>query len=167
MKKKVFVRTPYNYDTREVSRALATDCRVVFPGEKVERTVQSAKDESDINVMVRRFGITGVIAGVQVPPAIEEFAEIFDYQTALNTVRRADESFAAMSAETRARFDNNPARFVQFCTELDKNGKTKNIVEMREMGLALPEKAPEIEKVLNVKVTGGKLDPEDVPQGKK
>lgn len=164
---KTFVRSAYNYDKRKASLATATDCSVVMEGEKVERTVQSAKDECDINVLVRRFGVTGVIMGVPPPPAIEEFGEIFDYQGALNTVRKADESFAAMSAETRARFDNSPARFVQFCTELDKKGSLKNLTEMREMGLALPEKIPEPERVLTVKVAGGKLDSEDVPPVKK
>lgn len=165
---KLFVRSANNYDRRAASRAVATDCSQVDTGEKVERTIQSAKDECDLNVMVRRFGVTGVIMGIQPPPAMEEFGEIFDYQTAMNTIRKADESFAAMSAETRARFDNNAARFVKFCTDLDDKGALKNLKELREMGLAVPEAVPGPEKVLTVKVAGGRLDPDsgDVPPKK-
>lgn len=105
-------------------------------------TIQSAKDEADINVMVRRFKITGVISGVSMPPALTEFAEAFDFQSAMNVIRRATESFSAMSAETRAEFNNDPARFVSFCSSKDGKGKLKNLERMREMGLAVPEKAP-------------------------
>lgn len=103
------------------------------------------------------------------PPAMTEFGEIFDYQSAMNTIRKADESFAGMSAETRSRFDNNPARYVDFCTKRDAKGILVNLKEMREMGLALPEPIPEVEKVLHVHVKGGKLDSdsEDVPPKKK
>lgn len=103
-------------------------------------TIQSAKDESDINVMVRRFGITGVISGVQMPPPLTEFAETFDFQSSMNVIRRAQESFSSMSAETRAEFNNDPARFVRFCSDKDKKGGLKNLERMREMGLAVPEK---------------------------
>lgn len=105
-------------------------------------TIQSAKDEADINVMVRRFGITGVITGVQMPPAIREFQDAFDFQSSMNVIRRAQESFSAMSAETRAEFNNDPARYVNFCTAKDSKGKLKNLVRMREMGLAVPEPVP-------------------------
>lgn len=132
----MFVRNPYNYDRNAVSVKTGTNTGTETP------TIQSAKDEADINVMVRRFKITGVIAGVTMPPALTEFADVFDYQSSMNIIRRAQESFNGMSAETRAEFNNDPARFVRFCGDKDSKGQLKNIVRMREMGLAVPEKAP-------------------------
>lgn len=64
----MFVRSAYNYDRRAASRRTATDCSIVPEGDVVEPTIQSAKDECDINVLVRRFGVTGVINGIQPPP---------------------------------------------------------------------------------------------------
>lgn len=116
-------------------------------------TVQSLKDEADIKVLVKRFGLTGVISGVQMPPALTEFSEVFDFQSSMNVIRRAQESFSAMSAETRAEFNNDPARYVRFCSDRDSKGNLKNLVRMREMGLAVPEKeVPPIPPPMKVEV---------------
>lgn len=105
-------------------------------------TVQSARNEADINVLVRRFGVTGLIAQVERPPPLTEFADVFDFQSSMNLIRRAQESFAGMSAITRKRFNNDPADFVNFCDERDDKGELVNLEEMRKMGLAVPKKVP-------------------------
>lgn len=133
---KPFVRTPYNYDMHRASLDAGS-----VPG-KQSLTQQSFKDDADINVLVRRFGVTGVVQGVTAPPLDMEFAEIFDYQSAMNVLRAAQESFAELSADTRARFNNDPARYVDFCTHRDDDGNLTNIAEMRKMGLAIPEPDP-------------------------
>lgn len=101
--------------------------------------IQSAKDECDINVLVKRFGITGSISGVQRPPPLTEFGEIFDFQSAMDTVNAAMRSFNALDADTRYRFRNDPALFVKFCSEVNEKGELTNLAEMRKMGLAVPE----------------------------
>lgn len=123
-----FIRSAYNYDMAAASMASATT------NDLPSRTLQSQKAETDINVLVRRFGITGQIMGVQRPPLEGDFADsVTDFQSAMDMLRAAQESFDAMSSETRARFANDPARFVAFCSD------PANLPEMRKMGLAIPE----------------------------
>lgn len=162
------VRSARNYDRRAASREVATDCSAIRDGETLRPTIQSAKDECDLNVMVRRFGVTGVIMGIKPPPPIEEFGEIFDFQSAMNVLRAAQESFDSLSANVRSRFNNDAAKFADFCCARDEKGVLRNLDEMRKLGLAIPEVVPVPEKVLTVKIAGGRLDePEDSPKGKK
>lgn len=129
---KPFIRSAHNYDMRIASRSSAT------VNDEPSLTVQSQKDEADINVLVRRFGLTGQILGVPRPPLEGDFsAEAFDFQSSMNLIRSAQESFDAMSAVTRERFANDPARFVNFCSD------PSNLEEMRKMGLAIPEAKPQ------------------------
>lgn len=127
---KVVVRSAYGYDVDEASAASAH----VPEGKSL--TVQSSKDEADINVIVRQFGVTGKIpANIRVPLE-EDFIDIIDYKGAQNAIRAANESFMALSADVRSRFSNDPAEFVSFC--LDE----RNIEEMRRLGLAVPAAEP-------------------------
>lgn len=130
---KPFIRSAHNYDRRLASREVAT----VDEGPSL--TIQSDKDDADINILVHRFGVTGAISGVARPPLQEQFADVFDFQSAMNLIREADESFSSVDAETRARFNNDPARFVAFCSD------PNNLAEMRKMGLAVPDPPPIIE----------------------
>lgn len=133
MFKKVFVRSAHNYDRRQAS----IDSTLHKQGEMV--TQQHQKDEADINFIMKKFGQTGLVPAVDRIPVKGDFAEIFDFQTALNAVVSAKEAFMALPANVRSEFANDPARYVKFCTEEDKDGKLKNLVRMRELGLAKPE----------------------------
>ena len=93
-------------------------------------TVQSERDDADINVIVRRFGLTGQLPQNVGAPLNVEFLEVFDFQSAMNVIRQAEESFMAMPAEVRARFQNDAARFVDFCSD------EKNRAEAIKLGLA-------------------------------
>lgn len=97
------------------------------------KTVQSQAKEADINNIVRNFGITKELPVVRTPPPITDFVDIFDFQSAMQVIMQAEESFAGMSAEVRRRFDDNPAAFMEFCHD------PKNLEEMRKLGLAKPE----------------------------
>lgn len=124
--RKVFVRSAYNYDPNVVSRETGTDTG------PESMTQQSFKDECDINTIVRRFGVTGEMPVVSNPPTYQNFEGIFDYQSAMNAIRQAEESFASLPADVRKRFQNSPQMFVEFCSD------GKNLEEMRKMGLANP-----------------------------
>lgn len=106
-------------------------------------TQQSAKEDADINTIVRRFGITGSMPVGLVPPTFQDFEDVFDYQSALHVVMDAQDRFMAMPAEVRARFGNDPQRFVEFASD------SKNLDAMIEMGLA--PKKPEAPKELPAK----------------
>jgi len=99
--------------------------------------VQSAKDESDINTIVRRFGLTGQIPqGFRIPTYADFLNAPDTYQGALEALDRADRAFRSIPAAIRARFNNDPGLFVQFCSD------PANLPELRKMGLA-PSPAPE------------------------
>lgn len=122
-----FVRNPYNYDVDEVSRETGLRC------EDASLAVQDQKDEVDINTIVKRFGLTGKLPDDVRAPTYGDFTDVVDYQSALNAVIAADQAFMEMPAEVRARFNNDPARFVDFCSD------AANADEMAKLGLLSPE----------------------------
>lgn len=128
---KVFLRTPYNYDMEEVSKETGLLC------EDESLTVQSDADDADINTIVRRFGLTGAMPENVRVPISEDFVDVFDFQSAMNAVRTAQESFMEMPADVRSRFNNDAGKFVEFCTA-EQDGKLVNLEEMRKLGLAVP-----------------------------
>jgi len=98
------------------------------------RTVQSQKEEADINTIVRNFGLTGHLPqGVRVPSYID-YEDVTDFQSALAAITAAEKAFMQFPHFVRARFDNDPARFVDFCSD------ARNLEEMRALGLAVPAK---------------------------
>lgn len=124
MKPKVFVRAPFNYDADEASLSSG------FASKDPTRTQQHQAEEADINTIVRRFGVTGQLPQVPFPPTFQDFSEVvFDYQSAQNLIRQAQESFNALPANVRTRFDNDPGKFVQFVSEPGHEA------ELRELGL--------------------------------
>ena len=70
-------------------------------------------------------------------PQYVDFEETFDFQSSMNVIRAAEEAFAAMPAEVRDRFQNDPGRFLEFAND------ASNYDEALKMGLAIkrPEKA--------------------------
>lgn len=98
-----------------------------------------AKD-TDINVIVKRFGITGMLPQRLNALNIGAFEDIFDFQSAQNALVSAKKAFMSINADLRARFHNDPQRFMDFV--MDK----ENEAELRKLGLwnALVEKPPEV-----------------------
>lgn len=125
----MFIRSPYNYDMDGVSVETGLRC------EDFSMTTQDAAEESDINTIVRRFGITGELPANVRAPQYGDFTGINDYQTALHAVMEAEASFNKMPADVRSRFANDPAQFVAFCSD------PANLPEMDKLGLTTPELA--------------------------
>jgi phage internal scaffolding protein len=123
------VKNPITYD-RDKNSDLA---KLVFTGPS--RTKQSFRDECDINNILRQFNVTGQLPLGSVQPQYGDFSGITDYQSALNAVMAAQDSFLALPAKVRARFDNDPAYFVEFAS----NEANKD--EMRALGLLSQETA--------------------------
>lgn len=131
MSKRPFVRSAYNYDAEAVSLDTGTS----FEGQE-SLTVQSEKDNSDINVIVKRFSKTGLAPQSIRTPMYGDFVGVHDFRTAMDAVLAAKESFDALPSEVRARFNNDPQGFLEFCA------KKENLDEMRRMGLAVPVVPP-------------------------
>lgn len=124
----------FNYDVDAASAKAALIC------EDDSRTVQSGKDDADINVIVNRFMKTGVLPGSIIPPTFDSFDGVVDFQSAMNAVLAARREFMKLDAKVRARFGNDPQQFVEFCSNRE------NLEEMRKLGLAVPkvEAPPEV-----------------------
>lgn len=121
-------RSPFGYDTKA-----ASDETAIGPGGD-SLTVQSMSEDADLNVLMRRYGVTGKFPDNRRVPQFGDFSGISDYQSALNAVLDAQEKFMEYPAELRARFSNSPQSFLEFCEN------PNNLEEMRKLGLALPAK---------------------------
>lgn len=104
----MFLRSSFNYDRDLVSEDTGLIC------EDESLAVQAAAEEADINTIVRRFGLTGQLPDQVAMPRSGDFTSIPDFHTAMNLVRQAQEEFVRVPAEIRARFNNDPQRFMQF-----------------------------------------------------
>lgn len=94
------------------------------------RTVQSAKDECDINKIMSRYAKTGLISHVNGREArYGDFTGVVDYQTAVDAVRAAEVSFMALPSSVRSRFDNDPGQLIAFLSD------RANLDEAVELGL--------------------------------
>jgi len=125
MREVPFFRTGYNYDTDAVSNETGLFC------DDPSLAVQAEAEDCDINVIMERFG-----HGVPLPmsvhvPTYGDFSGVSDYRSALELISEADESFMALPAVVRSRFQNDPARFVEFCSD------SRNAEEMRALGLTI------------------------------
>jgi len=81
---------------------------------------QSFKDDADINVMLEKFRVTGVMPQGVVMPTYGDFQGVSDYRTAVDAINKATHAFMDMPANIRARFENDPQKFLEFCAD-DKN----------------------------------------------
>lgn len=128
------LRKPYHYDTNKASRESA-----MVPEGK-SKTIQNQKEESDINTIVRRFGLTGQLPNNVRVPQYGDFTGITDYQSALNTVIEAQEAFMMMPADIRKRFHHDPQEFMEFCYD------EKNRAEAEKLGIVNLKKEVEVKK---------------------
>lgn len=122
----MFFRNAYNYNTNAATKASA----VVFT--QKSRTRQADAADADINNIVERFGITKTMPIGAQPLSYGDFAEVFDFQSAQNAIVDASRRFMAMPSKIRDRFNNDPQKFLEFCTDAE------NADDLRKMGLANP-----------------------------
>lgn len=152
-----FLRTEFNYDREKASRDSALVCL------EPSLAVQDALEETDINTIVRRFGLTGQLPSDVRAPQYGDFTGITDYREALDALVAADRAFMELPANVRARFENDAAQFVDFCSD------PKNYEEARKLGLLVPEapKAPPVEvRVISDPVPSGGAAPGGSPAPK-
>lgn len=129
---KMFIRSAYNYDADQAS----IDSGLVCPDDSL--AVQAAEEESNINTIVRRFGLSGQLPDQVAMPQSGDFTNLPDFHTAMNLVRQAQEEFVRVPAEIRARFSNDPQQFMNFFED------PANYDEALKLGLvnARPPSAP-------------------------
>lgn len=79
-----------------------------------DRTIQSFKDECDINKILASYAATGQLTHVNPNPPQWGEVTATDFQTAMQTVIDARSAFDALPAKVRDRFDSDPAKLLAF-----------------------------------------------------
>lgn len=99
------------------------------------RTLKDPAKDCDLGSIIKRFHKQ---YGVNLEDVYKDykggfygdFSHISDYQSALDQVAQAQESFMSLPADVRRRFENDPAQFIEFVDNPD------NYQQLVEMGLA-------------------------------
>ena len=90
-------------------------------------TLQSFKDDADINCIIARYENTGVLVDPTVPvsrtPEFGDFSDMPDYQTAQNVIIAAKNAFDTLSSKIRERFQNDPAAYFDFVRNLKEGSE--------------------------------------------
>lgn len=110
----IFIRTPYNYDRDEASNIHGLECK------DPSLAQQQFKDQSDLNVLFAKYLETGEMPQIQETLTYGNFEGVFDFQSAMNAVRAAQETFDQLPARIKNRFDNDPQKLLQFMND-DEN----------------------------------------------
>lgn len=132
-----FIRTAYDGLQSRLSDLTALDQTNPETGEPFPSlTKQAEADACDINKIMARYEKTHMIDHFNKYQG--DYADLgtsTSYHESLNAVLAAQAAFDTLPAEIRARFDNEPAKFLDFVDD------PKNEDAMREMGLleALPD----------------------------
>lgn len=108
------------------------------------RTVQSEKDNCDINHIMERFNRTGKLPTMQTLPPNYGDARVVDFQTAQQIVKDAKTQFNQLPANTRKAFGNDPQAFL----EALNNDSVENQQQLLKLGILVPRKKTP-EEVLN------------------
>jgi len=104
--------------------------------DKPSKTRQEFASECDINVIMKRYAVTGVLDFVNQREASFEDVSELDFTSAMQTVAAARSAFFDLPASVRDRFDNEPAFMLGFL-ENPENRK-----EAEALGLVKPAETP-------------------------
>lgn len=107
-------------------------------------TKQSFKDSCDVNKIMEKYELTGVLDDGQSigGPRYIDCTGLLSYQESLNVVMEAEASFMDLTAKVRSRFENNPAIMLEFLSN------PANAKEAMELGLINGK--PEVPAVVSV-----------------
>lgn len=110
------------------------------------RTKQEFVEETNINTLLKTWERTGqaehLAAGT---PQYGDFSNVTDYQTAVNAVGDAHDSFMELPSHIRARFKNDPAQLLDFVHDSanqDEAIKLGLVVDPADPPPGVPEEPP-------------------------
>lgn len=93
---------------------------------------QNFKQECDINFILDQYQRTGAIYHFNTRQPEYGYAEAVDFREALEIVKQGQSVFEALPSSLRARFQNDPAQFLEFVQD------PANSDEMAQLGLRAP-----------------------------
>ncbi len=114
---------------------------ITFTGQG--RTKQSHKKECDINNIMARFQKTGAIDFVNTQSPQFGDATGMEFQTAMETVSKANEMFDAMPSKIRDRFKNDPQKLLTFLENEENRSEAVFLGLLKEPEAKEPEKTKE------------------------
>lgn len=100
---------PYFYRSSTSPR---NPVRLTFAGQG--KTHQSFRDECDINRIMGRYAITGVLDFLNKKEAVYADVSEADFQRSMDIVVQANAMFDQLPSNIRERFSNDPARLLAF-----------------------------------------------------
>ena len=116
-------------------------------------TQQHFADECDINNIVEKYMLTGILgdplASGSVEPQFGDFTTVADFHSAQNIIAQATQSFDLLSAALRKRFENDPAKLLAFLEddsnreEAIKLGLVSDSKSSIQPGNGVPPSAPD------------------------
>lgn len=105
-------------------------------GEDENLVQQHMAAECDVNTIMKRYEQTGDLRHVtDVAGEFGDFYDVTDFKSGTERLMAIQSLFMEIPASIRDRFNNDPAKFVEYATN------EKNIEELRSMGLAEPAPA--------------------------
>jgi len=111
------------------------------------RTHQSFAKDADINNVMAKFRLTGVLGDPNLSSArraqFGDFSDITDYPTMVNRIKQAQADFLTLPSEVRAKFDNLVENCIEFISD------PKNADEAVTLGLLPPTAAIVTKAVLD------------------
>lgn len=108
------MRAKFSFEERyQEAREASYDAQSPGGGEVI--TQQHFREETDINVIVQRFGLTGQLPrGAVLNGVYGDFTGITDYESAVATIEAAQVRFNQLPPELREKFENDPGRLVEY-----------------------------------------------------
>lgn len=124
-----FFKTPWNHDTTyEAMRSGTVNLEPT-------KTQQHQAEETNINVIMKKFGVTGVLPIARLPPSFMDVPDGLDAATARRMLMEGEEAFYQLPAEIRETFGNDLARYMGYVDQRLAAGDTETL---RRLGLDIP-----------------------------
>ena len=98
-------------------------------------TKQSFAKELEVNNIIKKYNKTGILQKAHDFEALYGEFDQYDLREAIDKVEQAKSLFMEVPSEFRAKFDNDPGKFIDYATNVE------NLAELQKYGLA--EKHPE------------------------
>lgn len=120
-----------------IHSAYVSHPRVTLDTGTISKTLQSPSAETDINNIMKKYEKTGLISHLATHEGkYGNFLPAVEYHEAANSLILANDMFMSLPARIRTRFENSPAKFLDFAQD------PENVDELITMGLAKREREP-------------------------
>lgn len=120
----VFFKTPFNHDTDAVSVESGHEP----VGESL--TIQSAKEEVDINNIVDRFTKTGLIPQIDLPARFGDWTNLQSWHETQSRIAETNAVFYELDPQIRMEYQNDPGRWERAVMDELQAGRLDKLKEM-------------------------------------